>query len=82
MLERATVDQVAPLIASANQLSDRETHIALLVLRGLSTTEIAVKLFISAYTVQDHLKSIFEKTGVRSRRGLVTEIFEPPLVVA
>jgi len=80
VLERASVDEVAPPIASAQRLRDREAQIALLVLRGLSTNEIAVKLFISAYTVQDHLKSIFEKTGVRSRRELVTEIFEPHLV--
>ena len=77
MLERAAPDQVAPLIARANQLTARETEIAILVLRGNSTSEIAAELFISPYTVQDHLKSIFEKVGVRSRRELATEIFEP-----
>lgn len=82
VLERATPDQVAPLIARAHRLSQRETHIALLVLRGLSTTEIAAKLFISAYTVQDHLKSIFEKVGVRSRRELAAEVFEPHIMAA
>jgi DNA-binding NarL/FixJ family response regulator len=82
LLERATPEQVAPLIARAHQLSQRETQIALLVLRGLSTTEIAATLFISAYTVQDHLKSIFDRVGVRSRRELVTEVFEPHLLAA
>jgi DNA-binding CsgD family transcriptional regulator len=82
VLERASHDQVAPLIARAHQLSHRETQIALLVVRGLSTSEIAAKLFISPYTVQDHLKSIFEKVGVRSRRELATEIFEPHLQAA
>ena len=82
MLEPATPDQVAPLIARAHQLSQRETEIALLVLRGLNTSEIAAKLFITAYTVQDHLKSIFEKAGVRSRRALATEVFEPHLAAA
>jgi DNA-binding CsgD family transcriptional regulator len=77
VLERAAPDQVAPLIARANQLTARETEIAMLVLRGRSTSEIAAELFISPYTVQDHLKSIFEKVGVRSRRELATEIFEP-----
>jgi DNA-binding CsgD family transcriptional regulator len=82
VLERATLEQVAPLIARAHQLSQRETEIALLVLRGLNTSEIAGKLFISEYTVQDHLKSIFEKAGVRSRRALATEVFEPHLAAA
>jgi DNA-binding CsgD family transcriptional regulator len=77
MLERASRDQVASLIARAHELTHRETQVALLVLRGLSTSEIAANLFISPYTVQDHLKSIFEKVGVRSRRALATEVFEP-----
>ena len=77
VLERAAADQVAPLIARANQLTARETEIAMLVLRGLSTREMSAELFISPHTVQDHLKSIFEKVGVRSRRALATEIFEP-----
>jgi DNA-binding CsgD family transcriptional regulator len=77
LLERGSAEQVAPLIARANQLTGRETEIAMLVLRGLSTGEIAAALFISPYTVQDHLKSIFEKVGVRSRRQLAAEIFDP-----
>jgi DNA-binding CsgD family transcriptional regulator len=77
VLEPAAAEQVAPLVARANQLTARETEVAVLVLRGLSTAEIAARLFISPYTVQDHLKAIFEKVGVRSRRELATEIFEP-----
>jgi DNA-binding NarL/FixJ family response regulator len=82
VLERATPDQVAPLIARAHQLSQRETQVALLLLRGLSTTDIAAQLFITAYTVQDHFKSIFERVGVHSRKELVTEVFEPHLPAA
>jgi DNA-binding CsgD family transcriptional regulator len=46
-----------------------------LVARGLSTAEISEAFHISSNTVQDHLKSIFEKVGVRSRRELVGRLF-------
>ncbi len=45
------------------------------VIVGLSTSQISRALFISSNTVQDHLKAIFAKTGVHSRRELVAQIF-------
>ena len=75
ILELAQPLEIAPLIAAAYGLSDRERQVLQQVLIGLSTSDICAALFISANTVQDHLKSIFEKTGVRSRRDLVAQIF-------
>ena len=67
--------EVAPLILRAHGLTDREAGVAQLVLPGLSTEEIAHALCISTLTVQQHLKAIFEKVGVHSRRELMARIF-------
>jgi DNA-binding CsgD family transcriptional regulator len=67
---RATV----PLLLSAYGLSAREAEVARLVLRGASTRAIADALHISQHTVQDHLKAVFDKTGVHSRRELVGQL--------
>jgi DNA-binding CsgD family transcriptional regulator len=73
---RATV----PLILSAYGLSEREAEVAKLVLRGDSTHTIVNALHISRYTVQDHLKAVFDKTGVHSRRDLVGRFLGQPAV--
>jgi DNA-binding CsgD family transcriptional regulator len=67
--------ELAGLIAQVYGLSPREREVTRLVLHGHSTQELADALGVSAYTVQDHLKSIFAKVGVRSRRELVAQIF-------
>jgi len=75
VLEAAPPTQVWPLVAAARQLSPRESEVALLVARGLSTTEIGLALHITENTVQDYLKAVFDKFGVHSRGQLVAEIF-------
>jgi DNA-binding CsgD family transcriptional regulator/GAF domain-containing protein len=75
ILEPAAPAEVTPLVLQAYGLTSREAQVAQLVLKGLSTNEIVTSLFISALTVQEHLKSIFDKTGVHSRRELVAQVF-------
>ncbi len=75
ILEPATPTEVAPLVLQAYGLTDREAQVAQLVLQGHSTNEIAANLSIAALTVQQHLKAVFDKTGVHSRRALVAEVF-------
>nr|WP_228720972.1 helix-turn-helix transcriptional regulator [Arthrobacter sp. 260] len=58
----------------AYELSAREREICREVIGGHPTTEIANHLFISVHTVQDHLKSVFAKVGVRSRGELVARL--------
>lgn len=75
IIEQATPHAIAPLVLQAYSLTAREQEVAALVLKGLSTEDISARLCISTLTVQQHLKAIFAKVGVRSRRELVARIF-------
>jgi DNA-binding CsgD family transcriptional regulator len=52
-------------------LSERERELLGHLAAGTDTREVAARMYLSAYTVQDHLKSVFAKTGTHSRRTLV-----------
>lgn len=74
-IEPSRPAEILTMVADALALTARERDVVDGVLRGLSTKEIAQSLCLSPYTVQDHLKSIFEKASVDSRRELVADIF-------
>jgi DNA-binding CsgD family transcriptional regulator len=74
-LEPARAPELADLIADAHGLTARERRVTELVSQGLPTAAIAARLYLSTYTVQDHLKAIFEKFDVSSRGQLVARLF-------
>lgn len=75
IVEQVRSHRLAELIVRVRGLSPREREVVEAVARGLSTKEIAAALHISEWTVQDHLKSVFAKFGVRSRQELVAAVF-------
>lgn len=59
------------LFGLAHRLSARELDVLRCLAEGDDTRRVAGRLHISGYTVQDHLKSVAAKTGLRSRGALV-----------
>jgi DNA-binding NarL/FixJ family response regulator len=75
VLERTNSPHASAVRLETYGVTAREREIAALLARGLSNPEIAATLVLSPYTVQDHIKSLFEKTQVASRHELVARIF-------
>jgi DNA-binding NarL/FixJ family response regulator len=75
VVEPAKSGEIAPIIIEAYGLSPRERDVVRAIARGLSTPDIAEELFLSAHTVRDYIKSVFEKVGVSSRGELVAKLF-------
>lgn len=75
VIEGAKSAEVAPIIVDAYSLTPREREVLAAIARGASTSEIAAALFLSAHTVRDYVKTVFEKLGVSSRGELVARLF-------
>jgi DNA-binding NarL/FixJ family response regulator len=61
-------------------LSERELEIIRLLSEGLTSQEIADRLFISMRTVETHRKNILDKLELRNVAGLIRYAFEHRLI--
>ena len=73
-IEPSSPAERSDLFARCHALTPRETELLAVLLNGADTKAIAEALFVSQHTVQDHLKSIFAKTGARNRRTLLARV--------
>lgn len=74
-----TIEQTSPndrldVFCRASGLSDRERELLGHLAVGSDTRVVASRMSVSEHTVQDHLKSVFAKTGVRNRRALLSRV--------
>jgi DNA-binding NarL/FixJ family response regulator len=70
-IEPSTPPERLGMFTLVHALTRREADVVRCLVEGLDTRDVAARLFLSEYTVQDHLKAIFDKTGARSRRVLL-----------
>ena len=75
VIEAAQAAEIAPIVVQAYELSPRERQITELIAQGVGTAEIADSLHLSAHTVRDYIKAVFDKVGVSSRGELVAKLF-------
>lgn len=63
-------------IYNDKKITSREREIIELILQGKSNREIEQELFISIFTVKNHVRNIYAKLGVRSRTKLIQMIVD------
>jgi len=78
IVDRHIVELDLERVGGKYGLSKRETEVLGLISKGLSNLEISGKLFISEYTVKDHIKKILSKMNVASRSGIIASLLQPP----
>ena len=77
ILEEPGPGELTSLIPASHGVTGAQARVVALVLRGYSTKQIARQLAISQYTIQEHLRAVFDKLGVRSRQELAATLMRP-----
>ena len=77
VLRAAAPAETFELFCRAYGFTHRERQVVTALVAGLDTRAVPEKLFISRHTVQDHLKSVFAKMNINSRRELVARFSAP-----
>lgn len=57
-------------------LTRREKEVFELLIKNLTTKEIAIKLNISEKTVRNHISNVMQKLGVKGRSSAVVELLK------
>ena len=78
VIEPAAPSELTSIILDAYGLTPAQSRVAALVLQGRSTRQIVNELAISANTVQEHLRAVFDRFGIGSRRELVAALLSGP----
>jgi DNA-binding NarL/FixJ family response regulator len=71
-IEESTPAERVSMFGRSGGLTERERELLDLLTAGSDTREVAERMYLSAHTVQDHLKSVFAKTGTHNRRTLLS----------
>jgi DNA-binding CsgD family transcriptional regulator len=80
ILSPSATAELEPLRLALHGLTPREREVAQLLTRGATNDDIARALWISRYTVKDHVKAIYAKLGVASRAELSAKLFHEHVV--
>jgi len=73
-LERSKPAHSLTSAAARFRISPREVQVLALLLDGLRLNEIAEQLHIASSTVQDHIKSLLQKTGTENRSEMIGKV--------
>jgi len=79
-IAKMVIDEIQKPNTNDFGLSDRELDVLKHLAEGLATKHIAVELGVSVYTVNFHLRNLYEKLQVHSQAGAVAKAFRSGLL--